>query len=442
MNPLNRFVCSLLLTFVASSVCPSLMAQHSRVFHADIPGGNILTLRAEKEGRIDPLPVLRLGTGEMMEVSFDEMSHEYHRYVYRLQHCASDWQPSDGLFYSEYAEYTQEEVPVEEYVESQNVTTHYTHYSFMFPNSDMRPLLSGNYRLTILVDDDDEAVPVAEVCFAMLDPVVNIKAQVSTDTDVDINDAHQQVAMEIDCSRISARDLREEVRTVVMQNGRYDNAVIDAAPSYVNGDRLIWDHQRALVFAAGNEYRKFEILSARYPGLHTDRISYHDPFLHATLMDDECRRNYLLTEDQNGINVIRNIDNRYDDSETEYMLTHFTLLASEPLDNAAVYLNGAWTTGGISPEWQLHYDAAARAYAGTFMLKQGYYNYQYLVVDQTTPPEEAKHRNNRNVATLRGKTAPFEGDFYQTSNEYRILVYHSQPGARYDRLVGYKDISL
>ena len=147
-------------------------------------------------------------------------------------------------------------------------------------------------------------------------------------------------------------------------------------------------------------------------------------------MTDERRRNYLATEDQNGINVVRNTDNLDDASETEYMLTHFTLSAPEPLDDADVYVNGKWTTGGIVPEWQLHYDDEQQAYVGTFMLKQGYYNYQYLVV----PRRQQPGRNA--LGSPVGHTAPFEGDFYQTSNDYRILVYHHQPGARYDRLVG------
>lgn len=416
-----------LLIFLLSVV--SAFAQQSRLLPCDPACGRILTLRAEIDGRIESLPVIPLGVMETMEVSFDEMSHEYHRYVYRLQHCDAWWRPTEDMFYSEFAESTQEEVPIEDYVESRNVTTHYTHYTFPFPNADMKPLVSGNYVMTILCDEGSAPQPVAELCFSVVEQLVGITAAVSPNTEVDLNDSHQQVTMTLDCSAVRARDLREEILTVVMQNDRHDNAVVGAAPSYVNGEKLIWDHQRALVFPAGNEYRKYEILSERYPGLHTENIRYHDPFLHATLMTDERRRNYLATEDQNGINVIRNTDNQDDATETEYMLTHFTLTAAEPLDDADVYVNGKWTTGGIVPEWQLHYDAEQQAYVGTFMLKQGYYNYQYLVVP--------RHQQSGPGSSV-GLTAPFEGDFYQTSNDYRILVYHHQPGARYDRLVGMK----
>ena len=131
-------------------------AQYIRVLNARIK----TVTTAVGEGRSGSLPVLRMGTDDRLNITFDELSHDYHRFVYRLEHLDRFWQPSDGLFFTEYAEATQTEVPIETYTESQNVSTNYTHYSFSFPNSDMRPLLSGNYRLTILTDDD-ELRPVA-----------------------------------------------------------------------------------------------------------------------------------------------------------------------------------------------------------------------------------------------------------------------------------------
>lgn len=407
-----------------------VFAQQSRILECDPAYGRILTLRTEVDGRLEPLPVLTLGSSDEIDISFDEMSHEYHRYVYRLQHCDIHWQPTEDLFYTEFAESTQEDVPIEDYVESRNVTTHYTHYSFAFPNEYMRPLVSGNYRMTILCDEGDEPEPVAEVCLRVVEPLVSVSANVSTDTDIDTHDRHHQVSMTVDCTALQTRDLREEIHTVVLQNDRLDNAIVDAVPSYVNGSKLIWEHQRDLIFPAGNEYRKYEILSARYPGMHTESIHYYEPYLHATLMNDERRRNYLVDEDLNGTSVIRNTDNQDDATETEYMLTHFTLLCPEPYDDADVFLNGQWTTGGVIPEWKLQYDTKQKAYIGTFMLKQGYYNYQYLVV----PRENQFKRSFFNQP--KGFTADFEGDFYQTSNTYRVFVYHHQPGARYDRLVG------
>ena len=119
---------SILLT-----LCGDASAQQARIL------GGIASLRTEIGGQLVGMPVLKLASDETMEVSFDELSHDYHRFVYRLEHLDRFWQPSDGLFFTEYAEATQTEVPIETYTESQNVSTNYTHYSFSFPNSDMRP---------------------------------------------------------------------------------------------------------------------------------------------------------------------------------------------------------------------------------------------------------------------------------------------------------------
>lgn len=406
---------SILLT-----LCDDASAQQARIL------GGIASLRTEIGGQLVGMPVLKLASGETMEVSFDELSHDYHRFVYRLEHLDRFWQPSDGLFFTEYAEATQTDVPIETYTESQNVSTNYTHYSFSFPNSDMRPLLSGNYRLTILADDD-ELRPVAEVYCCMTETAVGINGTVTTDTEIDYNGQHQQVVFNVDCAQLPARDYREDCYTVVLQNDRWDNAVCGAPPTSIHADRMEWSHQRQLVFPAGNEYRKYEQLSPRYAGLNVESVGWFEPWLHATIATDDIRRNYLTYEDQNGTSVIRNTDNVYDETETEYMITHFALHAPEPFKDARVYLNGRWTTGGISPQWELTYNPDSQCYEGAFIMKQGYYDYQYLVVPNGMALPAP--------ATI-SLTAATEGDFYQTENEYRILVYFSLPGDRYDRLVG------
>ena len=60
-------------------------------------------------------------------------------------------------------------------------------------------------------------------------------------------------------------------------------------------------------------------------------------------------------------------------------------------------------------------------YEKAVLLKQGLYNYQYLFVP------------NGEIA---GQTAPIEGDFFQTENQYSVYVYYRPMGSRYDRLIG------
>ena len=54
------------------------------------------------------------------------------------------------------------------------------------------------------------------------------------------------------------------------------------------------------------------------------------------------------------------------------------------------------------------------------LLKQGAYNYQYVVVTDGGKADVGR----------------LEGNFHETSNEYLVKVYHRPRGTRYDRLVG------
>lgn len=392
---------------------PLLLGQRNLILRDDIR-----TLRAEIGGQLQALPILQLNGGEIVEFSFDQMSHDYHRFYYRVEHCDFDWEISEGLFVNEFLESSQTDVLVENHTESQNTTTLYTHYRFTFPNREVRPLVSGNYRITIY--DDSTEDPVAKVHCCVVEPLVGVTGKVMTNTDIDWNDAHQQIEMQVAAPNLQVRDLRGEIKTVVFQNGRIDNAVWNATPTYLNGTTLIWEHQRQLIFPAGNEYRRFEQLSHRYPGMRVDELRWFEPYYHATLMEDEARRNYLKVDDRNGISVIRNTDNRDNATESDYVFVHF-FLKSDEFEEAEVFVDGQWVTGDFTPEYRLEYNAVRRAYEGVIFLKQGYYNYQYLLLP----------KGNRI-----GQTGPIEGNYYQTSNDYTILVYHRSPAGRYDRLVG------
>ena len=78
-------------------------------------------------------------------------------------------------------------------------------------------------------------------------------------------------------------------------------------------------------------------------------------------------------------------------------------------------------------ENRMEYNLLEHQYEISVLLKQGSYNYQYLFV-----------RNGEAV----GRTAPTEGDFHQTENEYCVYVYHRPFGGRYDKLVGFKSMNF
>lgn len=368
-------------------------------------------------------PVMALGGRNHVCISFDELSHEYHRYIYKVEHCNADWSPSTEIFESDYLEGFNEQ-PIENYEKSFNTTLLYTHYRFCIPNKDLRLKLSGNYRVSIYNDEegnDDE--PVLQACFSVVEPLMNIAAQVSSNTDIDFNREHQLVSFSVNYAGCNVTDPNRELRTVVMQNRRTDNRVTDLRPDIQTATGVQFSHNRRLIFEAGNEFRKFEILDVHGPSMNVDRMEWFDPFYHATLYEDTPIRNYVYDEDKNGARIIRNRDNDDNATTCEYLFVHFSL-KTPPIPGGDVYVYGQWT-GAFSPEYKMNYNPQRQAYEAALLLKQGYYNYSYLFV-----PE----------GTEKGNSTKTDGNFYQTENEYLIFVYHRPSGGRYDKLAGFKTI--
>lgn len=368
------------------------------------------------------LPVMELGNG-YVDIDFDDMSHEYRRYVYKLEHCEADWTVSEEIFESDYCEGFADGNTIDDVEKSLMTNTLYTHYSLRIPNSRCKPKLSGNYRLTIY-DDNDDGKEVLKACFFVVEPrfrQMGVGLTVTTNTDVDINNSHQQVSMKLNYGNsYRVTNQKEQIKTVVLQNGRWSTARWNANPQYVTLDGLMWDHNRDYIFEAGNEYRKFEILSTDVASMGIDNISWDGSQYHAYPFLALPRPNYLYDEDADGAFLIRNSDNIENDTQSDYMMVHFQLKCPK-VANGRIFVNGAWTNDHFLPRYELTYDDAAQMYETQVLMKLGYYSYQFLLVDD---------RGHARVL-------PSEGSYYQTENKYQAFVYFKEQGGRTDRLVGY-----
>ena len=392
-------------------------AQRNRILNPDIA-----SLQVVAGNNWLSMPVIDLGEGVPVNIAFDDLTHEYRRYAYKVEHCNADWSTSGDLFVSDYIDGFNADNVIEHVEQSINTNMLYTHYRFQIPNERCKLKMSGNYRVTIYdANDDDKAV--AECCFMVVEPRMGIKLSVDANTDKGINSRWQQVAMEVKYGGgLSVTDVQRQIYTVVMQNGRWDNAVVNAKPQFVMGDGLRWSHNPQLVFEAGNEYRKFEMLDVRQANMGVEKIDWDGEAYHAYLWPDEPRGSYVFDEDANGAFYIRNSDNRENNSTSEYVHVHFTLRS--PRLEGDVFVNGVWTNDLLAAPYKMQYDEGAQCYRLSLLLKQGYYSYQYVW-----------QQSNGQIATV-----PSEGSFYQTENRYQALVYYRQLGERADRLVGFAEI--
>lgn len=403
--------CTILLTSWFLLLSCGAWAQEQRVFDK-----TVRTLQVCADGNPTLPPWLSQGKHQHVEVSWDQMSHDYQRYIYYVYHCDADWQVSEGIFESDWLAGTNGQ-PVEDYEKSFNTTQIYTHYRLTLPNKDVGMLLSGNYCVRVYRDGDgpDESAPVLEARFCVYENSVSISQQVSGNTDIDFNDRHQQVTLRVGYGSLRVVNPAQEFRVLVLQNRRWDTKAVGLVPNERNAAGMGFTHNRQLVFPGGNEFHRFEIRDVRRAAAGVDRMEWYEPYYHATLLEDRPARNYSYVEDQDGVRVVLSPEEGSENTTAEYVVVHF-LLTTPRLPGGDVYVCGQWTGETYAPDCRMEYDEQVGQYHAAILLKQGYYSYQYRQAD--------------------GSTARTEGDFHETENEYTTLVYYREQGARYDRLVG------
>lgn len=383
---------------------------------------NIRSLQVVAGNRWRDLPVIGISNGETVSISFDDMTHEHHRFTYSVRHCEADWTESREVFQSDFCEGFAEGNTIDTFEESFNTNTLYTHYSLQLPNDRCRLKMSGNYEVTIYDEDRGER-PVVKAYFMVLESLMGVSLSMLTNTDADINGRHQQISLGVNYGELKVSDPGRQIKTVVLQNGRWDNCKVNISPQYTMNDGLRWEHCRAYVFDGGNEYRKFEMLDVNHTTMGLEKMDWDGRQYHAYIWPDEPRPSYIYDETPKGAFFFRNADNQANDIESEYLQVHFRLRSPYIADR--IYLNGNWTYDLFVPEYEMIWNKERQQYEAIVLLKQGYYSYQYLSL-----------RADGTAAPLRS-----EGNFYQTRNEYQALIYYRGVGERADRLVGYAAIS-
>lgn len=379
---------------------------------------NIASLQVVANNDWLSLPIITLNSNDFVNISFDDLTHEYHRYCYKIEHCEADWQTSSALFESDYIDGFVSGNTIDDVQESTNTVQLYTHYNISFPNNKCRPKISGNYRVTIY-DENDEKHVVCRAYFMIVEPSMGVHLNITTNTDIDINGKYQQIEMAVDYGNNIVSNPQTQIKTVVMQNSRWDNAVVNAHPQYIKANGLQWIHCKDFIFDGGNEYRKFETLDVTHTTMGLESINWDGHNYHAWIWTDEPRPSYIYDKDANGAFLIRNSDNINNDVNSDYIITHFRLKSPQTAD--PIYINGFFTNDRFLPQYEIKWNEKNQQYEGELLLKQGYYSYQYLMMK----PEGKL------------KPVPSEGNFYQTENTYQALIYFKANGDRTDRLVGY-----
>lgn len=386
---------------------------------------SIHTVLLHKEGFELSPPIIELNTDDRLLLSFDDFSDDIKEYFYTVIHCDADWKPSEILPSEYISGFT--EVKIMDYKFSVNTVQKYIHYQSSFPNENFKITKSGNYILMIYENPKPDSIVLTRR-FMVYEPRISIDIKVKRPTNVDYHDTKQEVDFEINYQGLTITDPFSEIKVVVMQNNRNDNAIQNLKPSFIRPNHLIYDYQEENTFWGGNEYRHFDIKSLRYQSEKIDSIVFGDNKYHVYLYKDKPRRfrPYSTEIDINGKRLISVQEGNDAGTEADYVYVHFCLAYDYPLVDGNLYVFGALSDWTIKNECQMCYNYEKKQYELTLYLKQGYYNYEYLYYK-----DGDKCADNTFI----------DGSFYETENDYTVYVYYRRITDRYDKFIGYKQVS-
>lgn len=371
-------------------------------------------------------PIIDLHSNEKIELSFDDTDGDQKQYSVTFVHCNADWTPSD-LMISEYMEGFFD-LNLINFTYSMNTLQKYTHYDIYFPQQNLKFTKSGNY-VAYIYQNGDKSNLVLSRRFMIYDNRVTV-AHTFRQAMGDEQFNKQHIDFSIIHSSYDITNPYTDLKVILTQNGRWDNAVSNIKPTFMSGNTLTYSLDDASTFNGGNEFRYFDIRSMRF---YTERVKeiFRDQDMknQVVLYPDESRQTkpYLFYNDFNGSFLIRNreaIGNQ--DSEADYVYVNFFLPYPNPEASGNFYVMGKLTDWRMNKRSKMSYNYKRGGYEAQLYLKQGFYNYIYVL---------------SNDANKKGDETITEGNHWDTENDYCIYVYHRKIGTYYDQLIGYKKMN-
>lgn len=369
-------------------------------------------------------PLIELNKNDKLELSFDDIEGGQKYYTLTIVHCDAKWEPSD-LIVSEYLTGFFD-LNILNFSFSYNTLQKYTHYSILFPTDNMKITKSGNYIVYVYLDNNKKDLILSRR-FMIFENKVTVAANVRQSIGGDNQYKKQQVDFSIINSSYDITNSHVDLKVVLTQNNRWDNAVYDLKPTFNTPTQLTYSLDEASCFNGGNEFRYFDTRSLR---TYTERIKNiykdSDSKNHVELLSDDNRtfKNYIFYNDINGDFLIKNQDMSLNqDIEADYVWVHFFMPYDNPLSEGNLYVLGKLTNWKLDKSNRMTYNYKRFGYECSLYLKQGYYNYKYVYLKDKTKG---------------GDETLTEGNSWQTENDYAIYVYHRQRGTYYDQLIAVK----
>ncbi len=371
-------------------------------------------------------PVMQLNSPDKLLLSFDDISENARKFSYTITHCDANWNESN-LILQDYMDGF-EVNEIKDYTFSIGTILNYTHYRLELPNADVAFRISGNYLIRIFSSYDPTNIVLSKR-FAIYEPIADIMATIRQPSAGDYRYTGQHINITISTGALRISNPTNEVKMVVCKNYPFQNCQGDQKPHIIRNDELEYSNTDKYIFEGGNEFRQFDIRNLRYQGQGIKAIDYFAGMFHVLLRTDESRRKlkYSSYSDLNGKFAVAREHSQTHHLEADYCWVYFTFTPPKPIDEGwDIYLFGELTNWQLSPSNKLSFNSQDDIYDIALLLKQGTYNYSFILANSTTGEVDAEI---------------FEGSHLGTENTYIVFFYYKPLGSKFDRLVGFTRVN-
>ncbi|MCX7697661.1 MAG: DUF5103 domain-containing protein [Bacteroidales bacterium] len=363
-------------------------------------------------------PIILLNKIVPLEISFDLLGDTYKEFHYRIRYCDMKWQKLDIPFF-EYAEGYEDNV-IENFSLSRSYPISYVHYSFQIPNDKLKPLRSGNYLLEVFHFDEKGNEKLTFVHrFMVSEQILPIELTVKKADDIEKRSTHHQIEIKLNPSFL--QNPLNNVRIVVLQNKRWDNALYLDNPDYIREEGWIYRNQTKYLFPSMNDFRAINIKSLHSVNEWVQNMKGNHVYLKPIMPRNSAP--YISFPDLNGAFIVKSDDDLNTNVDGEYVFVHMKMPYSSPRKDGYFYVTGDFTAWSTDTLYRMKYNDSTRSYEATLLLKQGYYNYQIAFLPIG--------KNSFDFSLV-------EGYISEADNDYFVFVYFRDPATLYDRLIGFE----
>ena len=359
-----------------------------------------------------------INLGDTIEFSFDDLEADEKYYYYQITHHDYDWNPSTAKK-SDYLEgFDDNRIKVVK--NSFNTLVPYTNYKLRIPNNDLKIKASGNYSISIHLSNGEK---IFEKYFSVIDQQYQIQMSISRSNLIDNIDSVQKLKIILNCNDCSEiYNNSSELKIIVIKNQNLNDSKILNKPKFIMSNSLIYDD---IIFSGGNEFLNFDNSKIKQTNYRILRSSL-EKIYNTYLVTDMDRTNdvYKYGPDVNG-NFKLNFSANRDEIENDYAKVHFKFKPDKIVDKRDIYVIGNFNNFQINSYNKLNFNSKKMIYEGSFLFKQGFYDYIYGYID-------TKNQN---------KLETYGGNFWQTENEYQVLLFHKKINDKFFKIIGQNSLS-